>query len=156
MILRSLIVTGLVAVTPVLAVAGPLQVTSRIQLEKRVAAADGTTRVTLVPADHAVPGDRLTVTLAYRNTGAQPIANLVLANPVPRGLLYRGVPSGTAAPELSVDGKNFGPLSALRVPAPGGGMRAAGPADVTSVRWRLSSPVAAGSSGQFAFQAVLK
>jgi hypothetical protein len=102
-----------------------------------------------------VPGDRLVVTLAYRNTGGQPLSDLVLANPVPRGLAYRAPAPGSAEPEVSVDGRSFGPLASLRV-ATAAGSRAATPDDVTHVRWRLARPLTAGAQGQFAFQAVLK
>ena len=136
--------------TPLLAT-GPLQVTSRVLVEQRIAAADGTTRVRLVPATRAAPGDRLTVSVAYRNTGRAPIADLALVNPVPAGLAYRGAAPGSPAPDLSVDGVRFAPLAALVVAG-----RPATIADITHVRWRLASPIAPGSGGQFAFQAVLK
>ncbi len=136
--------------------AGPLSLVSEVKLEKRVAAADGTTRIALVKADKIVPGDQVVFVLTYRNTGTQPIANLVLANPVPANIAYRAANPGSAAPELSVDGKTFGPLSGLRVATAAGASRAAAPDDVTTVRWRLASPVAAGAQGQLAFQAVIK
>lgn len=138
------------------AIAGPLTLASDVRVERRIAAPDGTTRTELVKADRVVPGDRVTFVLSYRNTGTAPLANVVLANPVPRGMLYRGAATGSAGPELSVDGRDYGTLAALRVSAIGGGTRAAGPDDVTTVRWRLTSPIAAGSSGQLAFQAVIK
>lgn len=135
---------------------GPLSLVSEIKIEKRVPAADGTTRMVLVKADKIVPGDRVVFVLTYRNTGTQPLGNLVLANPVPRNIAYRSGNPGSAAPEVSVDGKTFGTLSGLRVAAATGGARAALPDDVTTVRWRLASPLAAGAQGQLAFQAVLK
>lgn len=141
--------------TPALA-AGPLAMTSRILVEKRVAAADGSVHTTMVPAVRAVPGDRITVSLSYRNTGPAPIADLVLANPVPRSVAYRGPAAGSPAPEVSVDGRTFGALADLRVAVPGGAPRAAVADDVTHVRWRLPAPVAAGRGGELAFQAVLK
>ncbi|MCP3734083.1 hypothetical protein M9979_04230 [Sphingomonas sp. RP10(2022)] len=136
--------------------AGPLTMTTRMMVEKRSAAADGTTRTTLVPAVRVAPGDRITVVLAYRNTGPAPIGNVVLANPVPRNVAYRAVAPGTPAPDVSVDGKTYGSLADLRVRTPDGATRAAGADDVTHVRWRLSSPIAAGQGGELAFQAVLK
>lgn len=138
---------ALAAPTP----AGPLQITSEILVERRVAAADGTTATRLVPAGRAAPGDRLTVRVAYRNTGSGAIANLAIVNPVPAGLAFRGASPGTPVPEVSVDGVRFGPLAALTVAG-----RPATAADVTKVRWRVASPVAPGSGGQFTFQAVLK
>jgi hypothetical protein len=80
----------------------------------------------------------------------------VLDNPLPRQIAYRSANPGSPAPDVSVDGKTFGSLATLRVRSPDGSTRAASPNDVTSVRWRLASPLAAGSQGQFAFQAVLK
>ncbi|MFC3579061.1 hypothetical protein [Sphingomonas hylomeconis] len=156
MLLRTLSASvALATAFPALA-AGPLTLTSDVRMEKRVAAADGTTRTTLVKADRAVPGDRVVFVLSYRNTGAQPLSDVVLANPVPKNMAYRAPALNSAAPELSVDGKTYGTLAALRVPAGTGGLRAAGPDDVTTVRWRLPSPIPAGSEGKLAFQAVLK
>jgi uncharacterized repeat protein (TIGR01451 family) len=136
---------------PALAGADVLQVASKILVEQRSTAADGTVRVTLAPARHVVPGDRVVFTLAYRNTGTKPISDVVFNNPIPTGILYRAPAQGSPAPDLSVDGKTFGPLGSLRV-----GTRAASAADVTHVRWRLAAPIAAGGQGQLAFQAVLK
>jgi uncharacterized repeat protein (TIGR01451 family) len=131
--------------------AGPLQVVSKILVEQRVRAADGSTNVTLAAARKVVPGDKVVFVLAYRNTGAQPIANLVLDNPVPHGIGYRGASANSVAPEVSVDGKTYGALASLRVAG-----RPATADDVTHVRWRLTSPVAPGAQGQVSFQAVLK
>jgi len=156
MTLRFLAAVAAVATAASAAAAGPLTMTTRMMIEKRVTAADGSTATQLVPANKAVPGDRITVVLAYRNTGTAPIGSLVLANPVPRNVLYRGSVAGSQTPELSIDGKTFGTLAELRVTTPQGATRAATASDVTHVRWRLSSPVAAGQGGELAFQAVLK
>jgi uncharacterized repeat protein (TIGR01451 family) len=136
--------------------AGPLQVTSRILVERRVTASDGTTQVKTVPASRATPGDGLTFELAYRNTGKAPIADLVLANPVPGHIAYRAAAQGSPTPEVSVDGEHYGALASLQKSLPGGGVRAAGPDDVVAVRWRLTKPVAAGAGGTLAFRGVLK
>ncbi|WP_339347966.1 hypothetical protein [uncultured Sphingomonas sp.] len=134
---------------------GPLQISSRVMVEIRARAADGTTRLALAPARRVVPGDRVTVVLAYRNTGAQPLAGVTLDNPIPRGLVYRAPAPGSAAPAVSLDGRRYAALDQLRVALPGGGTRAAVPDDVTHVRWRLDRPLTAGGGGEFAFQAVL-
>ncbi len=70
---------------------------------------------------------------------------------MPPGLVYRGAAAGSPAPEVSADGVRFGVLASLSVAG-----RPAAASDITHVRWRLASPVAPGSGGQFAFQAVLK
>lgn len=136
--------------------AGPLQISTSVMVEQRVAAGDGTTATRLVAPKRVVPGDRVMLVLAYRNTGAQPLANVVLANPVPKGMAYRAPAAGSPAPEVSVDGNNFGTLASLKVRAMTGATRAATPDDVTAVRWRLGTPLAAGAEGKLAFQAVLK
>jgi uncharacterized repeat protein (TIGR01451 family) len=133
---------------------GPLQVVSKILVEQRVRAADGSVSVRMTPARKAVPGDHVQFVLSYRNTGTQPIANVVLDNPVPHEIAYRGPAGGSPAPEVSADGKTYAPLADLRVTSLGG-VRAATPADVTHVRWRLAAPVAAGAQGQVSFLAML-
>lgn len=157
---RYLIAAAMMAAaTP--ALAGPLTISNDLRVEKRVAARDGTTRIVLQKATNAVPGDRMVVVLTYRNTGRQPIADVVLANPVPKGTAYRAPAPGSSQgsspmPELSADGSTFGTLDSLRVRTVAGATRAASADDVTAVRWRLTSPVPAGGQGQVSFQAVLK
>lgn len=138
------------------AASGPLEITSSMMVEQRSAAADGTTRVALVKPTGVAPGDRIVFVLAYRNVGSQPLSDVVLANPLPRAIAYRSASPGSPAPEVSVDGTTYGALASLRVRTLDGSARAAGPDDVTHVRWRIASPLAPGSQGQFAFQAVLK
>ena len=140
----------LIGGAPVLA-AGALAIVGTVQVEQRIAASDGTTRVVLVAPKHVVPGDRLIFTLRYRNGGTQPLSDVVLANPLPRGVAYRAVLPGTPEPELSVDGTHYGALSALRVAG-----RVATAQDVVAVRWRLTRPVAAGASGSVAFAGAVK
>jgi hypothetical protein len=154
--LRSLtFATAALVAFPVLA-AGPLEVTSRVMVESKQRMADGGTRVALEPARHVVPGDRVVFVLGYRNTGSQPLDNIVLANPVPAVLAYRAPAQGSPPPEVSIDGKTFGQLTALQVAGDNGAMRPATAEDVTSVRWRLARPLAAGTAGQLAFQATLR
>lgn len=153
--MRSSALLSLILFAATAAAPDPLRLETRIMAERPIAAADGTTRVTLVPPKHVGPGDAVVVVVHYRNAGTLPIGGLVVANPVPRNLAYRAG-RGTMPPELSVDGRTFGPLSGLRVALPGGGMRPALPSDVTHVRWRLSRPLTAGGEGEFAFQAVVR
>ena len=98
----SLLLAGLVAAVP--AIAGPVEITSNVLAEKRAAAADGTTRVSLAPATRVIPGDRVVFQLEYRNNGKQAASGLVIANPVPAAMQYVSPAEGSPAPELSVDG----------------------------------------------------
>ena len=144
------------AATAAPALADPLSVTSRMLVERRVVAADGSARVDLVAPAKVVPGDRVVIALAYRNTGTAPIADLVLANPVPRGTAFRAASPDGPAPDLTVDGRTWGALPILDVALPAGGRRAATTDDVVAVRWRLAGPLAPGARGALSFQAVLK
>lgn len=135
--------------------ASPVQIVTKVMAEQRSAAADGTTRVALVPAAKVTPGDRVVYQIAYRNVGAQPIDNFILSNPLPEGIAYLSATAGSPEPELSVDGSTYAPLAALKVSGPKG-VRPATLGDVTAVRWRLAQPLAAGGHGAFAFRALLK
>lgn len=145
------------AATPAAAPAqSPLRLDSRILAERRQPAADGSTRITLVAPNHVGPGDPVVVLLDWRNAGAQPISGLVVANPVPANLRYRAPAAGSPEPDLSVDGRTFGPLATLSIALPEGGRRPAAVADITHVRWRLPQTIAAGAAGRLAFQAVVR
>lgn len=136
--------------------ASPLRLETQILTEARRPAGDGTTQIALVVPSRVVPGDRMVVQVTYRNAGAQPLGGLVIANPVPRGLVYRAPTAASAAPELSVDGDHYGSLESLCVALPAGGTRPARGDDVRHVRWRVPGTLPAGAGGRFAFQAVVK
>lgn len=123
---------------------GPLQLSTTMLVEKAVAARDGTVQTRLLAATRAVPGDRVVVVLAYRNTGARAIAGLVLADPVPAGVVFRGVAAGTPTPEVSIDGTRFAPLAASHV------------AEVRHVRWRLAASLAPGARGELSYRATIR
>jgi uncharacterized repeat protein (TIGR01451 family) len=109
----------------------------------------------LVPASRAVPGDALVYALGYRNSGSQPAADVVLDNPVPANVVYRGAGAG-GEPEVSVDGRSFAPIARLTVIDADGTRRPARLAEVKFVRWHLATPIAAGAAGEVSFHAVLR
>lgn len=151
LVLASLMATAIAAP----AAADPVKITATVLSEVRQAAPDGTVRVELQPAKRVVPGDHVVYRLTVANGSAQPASGIVVASPVPQNMAYVGPAAGTATPELSIDGKTFGPLASLTVAAPGGS-RAATNADVRVVRWKLARPVAPGAQDQLAFRALLK
>jgi uncharacterized repeat protein (TIGR01451 family) len=109
----------------------------------------------LVPASRAVPGDALVYALAYRNSGSQAAADVVLDNPVPANVVYRGGGAG-GEPEVSVDGRSFASIAQLTVTDADGRRRPARLADVKFVRWHLATPIPAGAAGEVSFHAVLR
>lgn len=140
----------------VAAIAAAAATAAPLHLETRILPASPAAGTPAAPTGRMSPGDPLVVELAYRNTGAGPITGLVLANPLPAGLAYRGADAPSPAPELSVDGVRYGPLATLTVALPGGGSRPATLNDVTHVRWRLPAALAAGAAGRLAFRAVVR
>ncbi|MEG3174609.1 hypothetical protein U1872_00085 [Sphingomonas sp. RB3P16] len=153
----SRLLVGAVALTAAVpAFAAPVEITARVLLEQRQAAADGTTRTVLMPAAKIIPGDRIVYRIEYRNTGSVAASGVVVANPIPAQLQYAGPAEGSPAPEVSTDGSAFGALGQLRVRSADGTLRPAALTDVRVVRWRLGAPVAGGSSGKLAFRAILK
>lgn len=153
---KSLAAALIAAIGGTAIAAGPIRIETHVFAEQRSAAADGTTHVTLVPAAHVTPGDRVVYRIDYSNSGGQPVGNFAVSNPVPRDLVYLAPTAGSPEPDVSVDGTTFAPLSALRVTGGNGIQRPAAAGDVRIVRWRLATPLAAGASGQFAFRAALR
>jgi uncharacterized repeat protein (TIGR01451 family) len=147
---------ALLALTAAPAFGAGLSLTNTVMAQQRATAADGTTRITLVPATRVGPGDRVVYQIGYKNGGAKPVDNLVLNNPLPAELAYRGPAPGSPAPELSIDGKTFGPLASLKAHGIDGTWRPARIEDVTHVRWILAAPIPAGASGKVSFEAVVR
>ena len=158
LLFRGLLAAAAVAPAGIAAAAsgGGIEIKASVLAEQRVQARDGSTQIALVAPARITPGDHVVYRLAFRNLGARSASGVVIANPVPAHVEYAGAAANSPAPELSVDGRTFGPLATLVVRTAAGGNRAAQAADVRVVRWRLPQPVPAGGEGQVAFRAVLK
>lgn len=131
--------------------AGNVQLSNTVLVQQKSAAADGTTRVTLVPAKRVVPGDHIVFRITYKNQVGQPVSGMVVSNPVPANLVYRGPAEGSPAPQVSADGIHFAPLSALSV-----GGHPARPDQIRAVRWQIDGAVPANGSGQYSYEATIK
>jgi uncharacterized repeat protein (TIGR01451 family) len=136
-----------------------LQLTNAVFQEIVVAGKDGKKEKKTVPATKIVPGTEVIYVITYRNVGSQTAEKVVISNPLPKELAYRGgSASGKGTKfEVSVDGGNaFGTLPGLRVAGPEGKKRPAKPDDVTHLRWTLAKPVAPGAQGTVSYRATLK
>lgn len=117
-----------------------------------VKGADG--KFKLVAPDKVVPGDTLVFITSYSNSGATPVTNFMIVNPVPASVKLS--PESAAHLEVSVDGgKSFGMLSQLTVPDANGKPRAATPDDVTHLRWTITR-LAQGQSGRAVYSATVR
>ena len=137
--------------------AGGVQLTNQVFQEIEVIGADGKPERKTVPATTVVPGTEVSYVIAYRNTGDKPADNVAITNPVPAALEYVAVLGPAPANEVSVDGgKQFGPLTSLSVTDADGKSRPAQAADVTHVRWILSTALQPGEGGTVSFKARLR
>lgn len=125
---------------------------TKVEVEKTTMGQDGQPGgKTYVTPDVVVPGDRVRISLAFTNNGAEPASGVVISNPIPSALLFDGTddPAGFA---VSIDGgKQFSPLSDLTVPVGGAAARAATAADVTHVRWNWTDTIGPGQTRTVAF-----
>ncbi len=143
---------------PVLAQAAPnVAVTSEIQAVKVVTDASGAKKVTVVPAVEVVPGTPLIFWLRYKNTGAKPAVAFEMNNPINKNVIFTSLGKNSEWGVVSVDGgKTFGSLASLKIKDAKGTVRAAGPRDVTNLRWTFKSPIAPGQAGTLSFYGVVK
>lgn len=131
--------------------------TSRIELEKAIPGANRNAELyTYVQPDVVVPGDRVRITLTFKNNSTAPATGLNITNPIPEGLAFNST-NDTTDFSVSVDGgKSFGALASLTVPVEHAAPRAATLSDVTHVRWLWSQPVAPQQSRSVAFFGLVK
>ncbi len=149
-------IAGIVALAfaaPAMAAEQPVELHGDVKLEKTVTE-NGVSKQVLAAPEVVVPGDRLLFSTTYRNTGAAPVKNFVVTNPLPSGVALSDL--GGAPVQVSVDGgKAWGGLAALKVADGKGGLRAAVPGDVTHVRWTVPV-VQPSATGTLSFHAVVR
>lgn len=136
------------------AFANGVKLESSVREEIVTVDAKGRQTVTLTEPTAVAPGDVVVIRIAYENTGAEPVADVVISNPVPEHLRFMGVREGAGM--VSVDGgATFGALVDLKIREADQTNRPATAADVTHVRWRFQQPLAPGATGAVAFAARL-
>jgi len=132
----------------------PVTLTSEIQLVS-VNIDSGTPVEELVSPDKVIPGDALLFTTSFRNNTAQSITNFTIVNPVPDNMAL----SAESAVEIDVSidgGENFGAIADLSITdEETGAARAAIAADVTHLRWIVSS-LPAGQEGSVQYRASVR
>lgn len=154
--LKSICFGALLAVAPVAAAQDqqPIALNGEVHAVIETTDEDGNTQVELVEPGTIVPGDRLLFSTSYTNTGAEPVENFVMTNPLPGPVRL----ASDADPELvvSVDGgTTWGLLSELSVTAEDGSSRPAQHSDVTHIRWTLVV-VEPGETGRLEYPAIIR
>lgn len=158
--LKKAIATALFAaaaafVTPALAQdASPVSLSGDVKAVVTSVDAEGKETTQMVEPSTIVPGDRLVFGTDYANTGAEPVKNFVVTNPLPAPV--RLAPDADADLIVSVDGgETWGTLASLSVTSDGGSARSAQHSDVTHVRWTLAE-IAPGESGRLEYPAIIR
>ncbi len=138
---------------------GTLRLEHKAEQTESFTDTDGVERTRLVEAGRVLPGEPIQFTVTYTNTGAEPLENITITNPVPD---HMGYVEGSATGDetsitFSVDGgTNFDVSQNLAVTDEEGTLRRATAADYTHVRWVIGSDVASGASGEVQFTAVVE
>ena len=132
-----------------------LELKNEVFQEVEIKGADGRSERKVVPASRVLPGTEVQYVVTYVNKGEHTAGQVAITNPIPKELEYVSA-TGIGEVEVSVDGKNYGPLTALKVTDADGKERAAKPSDVTHVRWRIASSLKPGEEGKVSFRAKLK
>lgn len=154
----SLCCAGGIAATPVYA-----QVKSAVALESVIEVElknpSGEANFGTPEKGTVVPGDNLRFSINYANTTNEPASALSVTNPIPTAVEFTRVEEDWAL--LSVDGgKTFGALVDLTVTETNEAgvvsTRAATPADVTHIRWKLDRPLAPQEKGSLRFYGRVK
>jgi uncharacterized repeat protein (TIGR01451 family) len=149
----AIIAAGVVALSPAHAQGkSAVALESVIEVETKDAA--GASTYGSPAKGTVVPGDNLRFSIYFANTTDEPASALSVTNPIPTAVEFVSVQEDWAL--LSVDGgKTFGALTGLTVSETNAegvvGTRAATPADVTHIRWKLDRPLAPQEKGSLQF-----
>ncbi|MGB7405126.1 MAG: hypothetical protein WA906_05510 [Pacificimonas sp.] len=152
---KFMIATVFAAMTPMAALAAPVELASEVFVERTETDANGKAAVKLVAATNVVPGDTLRFVINYANASDEAATDFIITNPLPASVAFVGS-EGDALVELSVDGSRFGKLASLSVVGDDGTPRAARPDDVTHVRWTFADAIPAGASGTVLYRGRLR
>ena len=134
--------------------AQPITLAADVKAVVETVDANGATQVELVEPGTIVPGDRLVFGTSYENSGAEPIENFTMTNPLPAPV--RLAPDANADLIVSVDGgTTWGRLAELTIAQEDGDVRPAEHRDVTHIRWTLAV-VEPGASGRLEYPAIIR
>ena len=136
----------------------------KITTQKEVIVKDkeGKARTEWIEAAKTNPGDVLKFTIAYTNAGSTEARGAVIDDPIPEGTTYIGnsAEGKDAAVTFSIDGKNFEAPPMIKYKAKQADGKEveyqASPDMYRHIRWKLTKPVPAKTSGTVSFKVTVK
>jgi uncharacterized repeat protein (TIGR01451 family) len=137
---------------------GSIELKTVGEKEIRIVDESGEERIKRVPASLVTPGEEVVYSIYASNVGTEPAENVVVTDPIPKNMTYRG---GTASGDgteitFSVDqGKTYDAPENLIVLDEDGTPKQAEPGDYTHIRWHRAGPLAPGETQRLEFRARL-
>jgi uncharacterized repeat protein (TIGR01451 family) len=141
-------------------VAAQVSLSNSVQKVEEYVDEQGMPQRRLVDADSVVPGDELRYTIAFVNTGTEPVdaGSIVITNPVPESTEYLADTAFGAGTEISYSadgGRTFGAPDTLREGLDGAS-RLIPAAQYTTIRWVFQPVLEPGGKGHVSFNVRLK
>jgi len=138
---------------------GHIDLRSVAEMEQEIVNEKGEAEVVRVPAQKVLPGAEVIFTTFYENTSREKADNVVITNPVPEHMNYKGgsAAGAGAAITFSIDGGNsYDRPENLKVKNTDGKERIAEPSEYTHIRWVLNGSIQPGEGGEVIFRAILQ
>lgn len=137
---------------------GCVELKTVAEVEQQYTNEQGQPAKRLVPADKVVPGNEVVWTITARNICDKPVADVVIANPVPEQMTFiAGSALGVGTDiQYSLDGKAFAAPAALTVRNADGTSHTARPDEYRAVRWTYKAPFPAGTTAFVRYRALVK
>ena len=137
---------------------GCVELKTVAEVEQQYTNEQGQKASRLVPAEKVVPGNEVVWTITARNVCDKPVADVVIANPVPEHMTFvAGSALGVGTDiQYSIDGKAFAAPASLTVREVDGSSRNARPDEYRAVRWTYKAAFPAGTTAFVRYRALVK
>ncbi len=137
---------------------GGIQLKIVVEKEVETTGLKGQTIIKRLEPFNMIPADKVVYTTQYHNTGTQNARNVLITNPIPKGLFY--LKGSAEQPKTTVTysidgGKTFSPPPQLKITQKDGKQRPALAQDYTHIRWKIQS-ISVNEKGSVHFKAQLK